>query len=413
MSFYDEEMICPLFIRTASAAVSGSISSAVSHSSSRRSYGYSFSAMSWSSRIEAAGQKFSRFRSIGHQGVLPRDAFSRAFAIYAIHCILRQSSRYISFRVATVWSGSNIGRLPNAGSNLLTDQSLGGVCSRKERTIAPKQAADVIIKLQQLPNEHELWGAHTQIDRDRVVDVEAFAYVPGLPRSPDCRSLFFKGIYGFREDSEVEECADEDHSLLQRTVLDKVSQEGSLEVQKVSSLSVGHFSCDPVPLESVLEDTHGSFAGTQSSGFKFPGRHRLCCSEDLSRIIDNDGVQHTNLRLLSGACCLPHPLKSETGGEDAYFICSEEQVVGVADGVGGWADVGIDAGNYARELMLQSKRAVAQEPHGYINPTRVLMRAHAKTNCRGSSTACIIGLSDHVRPDRGYKLQILETVALY
>lgn len=113
----------------------------------------------------------------------------------------------------------------------------------------------------------------------------------------------------------------------------------------------------------------------------------------------SDGVQHTNLRLLSGACCLPHPNKSKTGGEDAYFICSEEQVVGVADGVGGWADVGIDAGNYARELMLQSKLSVAQEPHGYINPARVLMRAHAKTKCRGSSTACIIGLSDHVRPD--------------
>lgn len=283
MSFCDEEMICPLFTKAASAAVSGSISSAVSLSSSRRSYGYSFSAMSWSSRIEAAGQKFSRFRSIGHRGLLPRDAFSRAFTIYAIHCILRQSSRYNSFRVATAWSGRNIGKLPEAGSNLLTYQSLGGVRSRKERKNAPKQAADVIFKLQQLPKEHEVWDAHTQIDRDRVVDVEAFAYVSGLPKSSDCRPLFFKGIYGFREDSEVEECAGEDHSLLQRTVLDKVSQEGSLEVQKVSTLSVGHFSCDPVSLESVVEDTHGSFAGTQS---KFPGRHRLRCSEDLSRILD-------------------------------------------------------------------------------------------------------------------------------
>lgn len=282
MSFYDEEMICPLLTRAASAAVSGSISSAVSLSSSRRSNGYSFSAMSWSSRIEAAGHKFSRLLSIGHRGLLPRDAFSRAFTIYAIHCILRQSSRYNFFTVATVWS-CNIEKVSEAGSNLLTYQSLKGVRSRKERTIAPKEAADVISRLQQLPKHHELWGAHTQIDRYRVVDVEAFAYVPGLPQSPDCRPLFFKGIYGFREDSVVEECAGEDHSLLQRTVVDKVSQEGSLEV---SSLSVGQFSCDPVSLESVVEDSHGSFAGTESSGFKFPGRHRFCYSEDLSRILD-------------------------------------------------------------------------------------------------------------------------------
>lgn len=86
----------------------------------------------------------------------------------------------------------------------------------------------------------------------------------------------------------------------------------------------------------------------------------------------------------------------KTGGEDAYFICSDEQVVGVADGVGGWADVGVNAGEYARELMSQSMIAVAQEPHGYIDPARVMRYAHARTKCRGSSTACILALSDYV-----------------
>lgn len=41
------------------------------------------------------------------------------------------------------------------------------------------------------------------------------------------------------------------------------------------------------------------------------------------------------LSLVSGACELPHPQKRATGGEDAWFICSN--TVGVADGVGGWA----------------------------------------------------------------------------
>lgn len=56
------------------------------------------------------------------------------------------------------------------------------------------------------------------------------------------------------------------------------------------------------------------------------------------------------LKLNSASCYLPHPDKEETGGEDAHFIY-DEQAIGVADGVGGWADLGIDAGQYARELM--------------------------------------------------------------
>jgi hypothetical protein len=107
-------------------------------------------------------------------------------------------------------------------------------------------------------------------------------------------------------------------------------------------------------------------------------------------------VESSSLQLLSGACCLPHPKKVKTGGDDAYFICSSEQVVGVADGVGGWADMGVDAGEYARELMTQSMIAVCQEPQGFIDPARVMARAHSKTKCRGSSTACILALSDYV-----------------
>lgn len=47
-----------------------------------------------------------------------------------------------------------------------------------------------------------------------------------------------------------------------------------------------------------------------------------------------------SLSLWSGACCLPHPDKVDTGGEDAYFISANESVLGVADGVGGWRESG-------------------------------------------------------------------------
>ncbi|XP_059279159.1 probable protein phosphatase 2C 55 isoform X1 [Lycium ferocissimum] len=101
-----------------------------------------------------------------------------------------------------------------------------------------------------------------------------------------------------------------------------------------------------------------------------------------------------NLKLNSGSCYLPHPDKEETGGEDAHFICIDEQAFGIADGVGGWADVGVDAGKYARELMSNSVNAIREEPKGSVDPARVLEKAYTCTKAKGSSTACIIALTD-------------------
>ncbi|KAE9606717.1 putative protein-serine/threonine phosphatase [Lupinus albus] len=100
------------------------------------------------------------------------------------------------------------------------------------------------------------------------------------------------------------------------------------------------------------------------------------------------------LKMISGSSYLPHPAKEETGGEDAHFICSDEQAIGVADGVGGWADVGVNAGLFAQELISNSVTAVQEEPKGSFNPARVLEKAHSKTKAKGSSTACIVALTD-------------------
>lgn len=107
-------------------------------------------------------------------------------------------------------------------------------------------------------------------------------------------------------------------------------------------------------------------------------------------------MNNKGLRLLSGACYFPHPEKEVTGGEDAHFICSEKQVFGVADGVGGWAEMGVDSGEYARQLMRESMIAAQEEPTGCVDAARVLKKAYSKTTCRGSSTACILALSDYV-----------------
>ncbi|KFK28352.1 putative protein phosphatase 2c 55-like [Arabis alpina] len=102
-----------------------------------------------------------------------------------------------------------------------------------------------------------------------------------------------------------------------------------------------------------------------------------------------------SLKLVSGSCYLPHPEKEATGGEDAHFICDEEQAIGVADGVGGWAEVGVDSGLFSRELMSYSVSAIRELAKGSsIDPLMVLEKAHSQTRAKGSSTACIIALTD-------------------
>lgn len=104
------------------------------------------------------------------------------------------------------------------------------------------------------------------------------------------------------------------------------------------------------------------------------------------------------LVLLSGAFDLPHPEKAYKGGEDSYFIADSLVSVGVADGVGGWAELGIDAGAYARTLMNNARTAAeaADEHEQGVCPQEILEKAYDGTAVQGSSTACIVCLRDDV-----------------
>ncbi|XP_058228592.1 probable protein phosphatase 2C 55 isoform X2 [Rhododendron vialii] len=134
--------------------------------------------------------------------------------------------------------------------------------------------------------------------------------------------------------------------------------------------------------------SHGAVPDVSFHGSVFDGQ-----LADSAVSADKNILVDTTLKLQSGSCYLPHPDKEKTGGEDAHFICEDEHVIGIADGVGGWADVGVNAGVYARELMSNSFAAIQDEPKGSIDPARVLEKAHSITKSKGSSTACIIALT--------------------
>ena len=86
-------------------------------------------------------------------------------------------------------------------------------------------------------------------------------------------------------------------------------------------------------------------------------------------------------------------------GEDAHFICAEENTIGVADGVGGCRKHGIDSGVYARKLMNNAVTAVHNQHRisgdSNVDPRKVLNEAYANTkDVDGLSTACIVALNN-------------------
>ena len=104
------------------------------------------------------------------------------------------------------------------------------------------------------------------------------------------------------------------------------------------------------------------------------------------------------LKFVAAAANIPHPSKAHFGGEDAFFINTKNNVVGVADGVGGWADVkGANSAKYSRDLMsncskfsdLKTNKEILQKGYDAMDKSII-----------GSTTAVLAAL-------RNNKLDIL------
>ncbi|CAA6672510.1 unnamed protein product [Spirodela intermedia] len=104
-----------------------------------------------------------------------------------------------------------------------------------------------------------------------------------------------------------------------------------------------------------------------------------------------EAASRRRLKLDMGSSCRPkkgeHPL-----GEDAHFVSEERNAFGIADGVGGWSRNGVDAGEFARQLMSSCKVELERTGGGRATGPvlrAVLKKALAKTTARGTSTACV------------------------
>eukprot|EP01112_Ceratiomyxa_fruticulosa_P003135 TRINITY_DN1351_c0_g2_i6.p1 TRINITY_DN1351_c0_g2~~TRINITY_DN1351_c0_g2_i6.p1 ORF type:complete len:404 (+),score=114.78 TRINITY_DN1351_c0_g2_i6:147-1214(+) len=101
------------------------------------------------------------------------------------------------------------------------------------------------------------------------------------------------------------------------------------------------------------------------------------------------------LSLSSTAFMIPHPDKATKGGEDALMISPNGNIVGVADGVGGWADQGVNPSLYSQSLMENAFKVSS-----YCDEPMAVMYLAYKTTERmkvkGSSTCCILSLKGNM-----------------
>jgi len=100
-----------------------------------------------------------------------------------------------------------------------------------------------------------------------------------------------------------------------------------------------------------------------------------------------------SLGLIASAVVSPHPAKVKKGGEDAFFFRSslDGGAIGVADGVGGYSEYGIDPGMFSRTLMQQLSQSEAKQTQ--VNPASALREAQEATRLPGASTAVVLQLN--------------------
>ncbi|KAK4363707.1 hypothetical protein RND71_018948 [Anisodus tanguticus] len=90
-----------------------------------------------------------------------------------------------------------------------------------------------------------------------------------------------------------------------------------------------------------------------------------------------------------GTYLIPHPNKVEKGGEDAFFVSSNNgEVIAVADGVSGWAEKNVDPALFSRELVSNIS-SLARNAEVNYDPRILIKGAHAATSAIGSATVIV------------------------
>jgi protein phosphatase PTC7 len=123
-----------------------------------------------------------------------------------------------------------------------------------------------------------------------------------------------------------------------------------------------------------------------------------------STFLEPSALQRANPHFISVVCGFPKDLRAKYKvgkfGDDAWFTSTNKvaDVIGVADGVGGWRNYGIDAGEFSNFLMRTCERLVQSTNFNPHHPVDLLAGSYYellehKKPILGSSTACVLILN--------------------
>eukprot|EP01130_Rhizamoeba_saxonica_P008936 TRINITY_DN3621_c0_g1_i1.p1 TRINITY_DN3621_c0_g1~~TRINITY_DN3621_c0_g1_i1.p1 ORF type:complete len:288 (+),score=63.25 TRINITY_DN3621_c0_g1_i1:22-885(+) len=91
---------------------------------------------------------------------------------------------------------------------------------------------------------------------------------------------------------------------------------------------------------------------------------------------------------------LPHIEKLHRGGEDSFYVGNDGMSFGVFDGVGGWADQGVNPRDYTFKL---SEGCQAVYEKGVTDPVEIMQAGYdGVRGLQGSCTACVVTINDGV-----------------
>uniref|UniRef100_A0A6T7VR05 Protein phosphatase n=1 Tax=Pyramimonas obovata TaxID=1411642 RepID=A0A6T7VR05_9CHLO len=148
---------------------------------------------------------------------------------------------------------------------------------------------------------------------------------------------------------------------------------------------------------SVVRGAHLSSRTTISTAFRSRCAPRRPSIAQGRRVVSTHamfGLKKSSLAFLTVAKNTPHPEKVAKGGEDAWFIRVDAKgggAFGVADGVGGYDEFGVDSGLFSKRLM-QLAAEKEQTQSSSPDPKGIMEYAHRQTILPGACTACIVQL---------------------
>jgi len=124
----------------------------------------------------------------------------------------------------------------------------------------------------------------------------------------------------------------------------------------------------------------GVFAtGTIGAAYHFSGRSPVPCD--------------SRAMLKSAVCNEPHADKRYKGGEDGWAIGADGTMIMVADGVGGWANKGVDPGIFTKNMCKRAAQMYAESFAGR-DLKSILVEAVKQTPEKGSCTVVMASLED-------------------